>query len=161
MVMINKQERQALDKYGLIKYKKVHNGVVVEEPSLVVTNKEHVGKNAKSYYVVESFPVLAFLGKLDGLNLQKVTDSQLEHLKEKGFLNDSNMQKYQTYVPGAIAFQNGEGQWYLKKIAKLLIEAGVWSASKTKKSRNAQDDMDSLNKSMEDIVLATETMAEM
>ena len=75
---------------------------------------------------------MAFLGKYDNLNLQRINESQLNQLISANMLNDNNMQKWGTYVPNAIAFEDKEGQWRLKKITKLMLFLGIWKSSKSK-----------------------------
>lgn len=136
MIKINKDERIALEVAGLIKYRKVNNrGNVTQDANLVVCNREHIGKNSKTYYVVESFEVLAFLGKYDKINVQKITQAQFNSLKDKGYVTNDNVQTWRSYVPNALVYQDWNGQYYVRKIAKILLDAGIWSNSKTRKER--------------------------
>lgn len=61
MIKITKTQKEALEKAGLIKYRKVKNGIEVQSPNLYVANREHMGRD-KTYYVVEEYKILQFLG---------------------------------------------------------------------------------------------------
>lgn len=156
LIKISKNERNLLQDAGLIKERKVNkNGLITQDANLVVCNKEHVGKNSKTYYVVESFDILAFLGKYDMINVQKITDDQLASLMDKGYVNNSNIQTWGNFVKGAIVFQDYKGQYYVKKISKMLLDVGIWNNSKTRKEKIVGnfEDSDSDNITMEDLFL--------
>ena len=72
MIRITKQEREALDSVGLIRYRRQYGKNILQDSNLVVTNREHIGKNSKTYYVVEEPAVMKFLGHYEGLNLQRI-----------------------------------------------------------------------------------------
>ena len=75
---------------------------------------------------------MAFLGHYENLNLQKLNESQINQLVSANMLNDNNMQKWGTYVPNAIAFEDREGQWRVKKITKVMLFLNIWKSSKAK-----------------------------
>lgn len=127
MILISKFEREQLESVGLLKHKKT--GRFPQDPNFQVVNKQHCSRD-KSVYVAEEPEVLAFLGKWDMLNLQKISYSQKKQLVEGGFLNDNNSQKYGTYVPNAIAYEDKDGQWRIKKVSKLLLFLGIWKNNK-------------------------------
>ena len=127
MILITKSERQALDNVGLLKYKKT--GYNPQDQNFQVVNREHCGRD-KSIYVTEEPEIMAFLGRYENLNLQRVNDGQVKQLVSGGFLNDNNMQKWGTYVPNAIAFEDREGQWRIKKVTKLMLFLGIWKSNK-------------------------------
>jgi hypothetical protein len=131
MILINKNERQALDRVGLLKYKRVgHNA---QDQNFQVVNKEHCGRD-KSVYVTEEPEIMAFLGHYDNLNLQKINETQYNQLKTGGFLSEENIQKWGTYVPNAIAYEDKNGEWRIKKVAKLMIFLNLWKTNKAKQS---------------------------
>ena len=127
MILITKDERAALDKVGLLKYKKT--GINAQDQNFVVVNKEHMSRD-KSYYVVESPEVMLFLGHYENLNLQKIRKDQLKTLQDKNMLHEGNMQKWGTYVPNAIAFEDAYGQWRIKRITSLMLSLGIWKSNK-------------------------------
>ena len=129
MILITKGERQALDNVGLLKYKRT--GYNPQDQNFQVVNREHCGRD-KSIYVTEEPEIMAFLGRYENLNLQRVNDGQVKQLVSGGFLNDNNMQKWGTYVPNAIAFEDREGQWRIKKVTKLMLELNIWKSNKAK-----------------------------
>ena len=127
MILITQNERKALDEVGLLRYKRT--GFNPQDQNFQVVNREHVGRD-KSIYVTEEPEIMAFLGKYDNLNLQKITESQINQLVSANMLNDNNMQKWGTYVPNAIAFEDREGQWRVKKITKVMLFLNIWKSSK-------------------------------
>ena len=127
MILITKDERAALDKVGLLKYKKT--GINAQDQNFVVVNKEHMSRD-KSYYVVESPEVMLFLGHYENLNLLKVRKDQLKTLEDKKMLHEGNMQKWGTYVPNAIAFEDAYGQWRIKRITNLMLALNIWKSNK-------------------------------
>ena len=136
MILITKNEGKALDEVGLLKYKKT--GYNPQDQNFQVVNREHCGRD-KSIYVTEEPEIMAFLGHYENLNLQKINESQVNQLRTGGFLNENNSQKWGTYVPNAIAFEDREGQWRVKKITKLLLFLGIWKSSKVKKAMDADN----------------------
>lgn len=127
MILITKDQRAALDKVGLLKYKKI--GINAQDQNFVVVNKEHMSRD-KCYYVVESPEVMLFLGHYENLNLQKIRNDQLKTLQDKKMLHDGNMQKWGTYVPNALAFEDAYGQWRIKKVTNLMLALGIWKSNK-------------------------------
>ena len=79
-------------------------------------------------------------------------------------MNDKNKQTWGTYVPEALVFQDMTGQWWVRKIASMLIETGIWTANKNKRSTfksgegrsNEEVLVGSFGQSMEDIALKDE-----
>lgn len=61
MIKITKSQREALEKAGLIRYRKVKNGIEVQAPNIYVANREHLSRS-KCYYVVEEAKIMKFLG---------------------------------------------------------------------------------------------------
>lgn len=133
MILITKSERQALDNVGLLKYKRT--GYNPQDQNFQVVNREHCGRD-KSIYVTEEPEIMTFLGRYENLNLQRVNDGQVKQLISNGFLNDNNMQKWGTYVPNAIAFEDREGQWRIKKVTKLMLHLGIWKSNKANMNNN-------------------------
>lgn len=128
MILITKSERQALDNVGLLKYKRT--GYNPQDQNFQVVNREHCGRD-KSIYVTEEPEIMAFLGHYENLNLQKINDSQVNELISGGLLSDNNMQKWGTYVPNAIAFEDRDGQWRIKKVTKLMLFLKIWKNNKS------------------------------
>lgn len=133
MILINKRERQALDNVGLLKYKRV--GYNAQDQNFQVVNKEHCGRD-KSVYVAEEPEIMAFLGYYDNLNLQKINENQYKQLVTGGLLTSNNSQKWGTYVPNAIAYEDREGQWRIKKVTKLMLFLGIWKNNKGNSNKN-------------------------
>lgn len=127
MILISKEERKALDTVGLLKYKKT--GFNPQDQNFQIVNREHCSRD-KSIYVTEEPEIMAFLGKYKNLNLQKISDSQLNQLVNASILKENNMQKWGYYVPNAIAFEDSEGQWRIKKITKIMLFLGFWKNTK-------------------------------
>lgn len=61
MIKITKLQKEALEKAGLIKYRKTKNGLEIQSPNIYVANKEHLSRS-KTYYVVEEPKIMKFLG---------------------------------------------------------------------------------------------------
>lgn len=61
MIKITKSQRKALEEAGLIRYRKVKEGIEVESPNIYVASREHLSKS-KTYYVVEEPKIMKFLG---------------------------------------------------------------------------------------------------
>lgn len=127
MILITKYEREALDKVGLLKYKRT--GINAQDQNFVVVNKEHASRD-KGYYVVESPEIMLFLGHYENLNLQRIRNDQLKALQDKKMLHDENMQKWGTYVPNALAFEDAYGQWRIKKVTNMMTFLGIWRSNK-------------------------------
>lgn len=130
MILITCDQREALDRVGLLKYKRT--GLHAQDQNFVVVNKEHMSRD-KAYYVVESPEVMLFLGYYDNLNLQRIRPDQLKSLKDGGYVSEKNMQKWGTYVPNAVAFEDVNGQWRIKKITNMMLYLNIWRNNKEKK----------------------------
>lgn len=127
MILISKKERQSLDRVGLLKYKRIgHNS---QDQNFQVVNREHCGRD-KSIYVTEEPEIMAFLGRYDNLNLQKINENQYNQLVTGGLISADNSQKWGTYVPNAIAYEDKDGQWRIKKVTKLMLFLGIWKSNK-------------------------------
>lgn len=61
MIKISKSQREALENAGLIRYRKVKDGIETESPNIYVANREHLSRS-KAYYVVEEPKIMKFLG---------------------------------------------------------------------------------------------------
>ena len=61
MIKISKSKREALENAGLIRYRKVKDGIETESPNIYVANREHLSRS-KAYYVVEEPKIMKFLG---------------------------------------------------------------------------------------------------
>jgi hypothetical protein len=136
MILIDKFERQALDKVGLLKYRKT--GRNPQDQNFQVVNKEHCGRNKRTY-VAEEPEVMAFLGHYESLNLQKINETQYKQLVTGGLLTPENSQKWRTYVPNAIAYEDKDGQWRIKKVTKLMLFLGIWKNNKVGQSYQKKD----------------------
>ena len=135
MILITKNERKALDEVGLLRYKRT--GFNPQDQNFQVVNREHVGRD-KSIYVTEEPEIMAFLGRYENLNLQKINESQVNQLVSANMLNDNNMQKWGTYVPNAIAFEDRGGQLRVKKITKIMLYLQIWKSSKAKTVQSSE-----------------------
>ena len=65
MIKISAEQMAALREAGLIKDKIVHGGNIVQQNNYTTANKTHKGR-AKTYYVVEEFKIMKFLGLIRG-----------------------------------------------------------------------------------------------
>lgn len=136
MIKITNSEREALERVGLFRHKKTgYNGC---DPSFYVANKEHTGRN-KHTYIVEEPEVLRFLGRYDGLNLQRVNDKQMESLRNAGFVNEKNTQKWGEYVPNAVCFEGPFGEYRIVKMTAMMLHLGLWKDNKRKKMAKQND----------------------
>lgn len=61
MIKISKSQKEALEKAGLIRYRKTKEGIEIQSPNIYVANREHLSRS-KSYYVVEEPKIMKFLG---------------------------------------------------------------------------------------------------
>lgn len=61
MIKITKSQKEALENAGLIRYRKVKDGIEIQSPNIYVANREHMSR-AKTYYVVEETKIMKFLG---------------------------------------------------------------------------------------------------
>ena len=142
MIKVNKAEREALESVGLLRSRRT--GYNACDANYTVVNREHLGRSKKTY-VTEEPEIMLFLGRYEGLNLQRINQHQYKELWDKGFLNRSNIQTWGRYTPNAIAFQDAFGQWRIKKISKLMFELGIWTNNRQKKFfGNSSESMDQL-----------------
>lgn len=133
MIRITKQEKESLESVGLIRYRIQRGNRIYQDSNLVVTNREHVGKNSKTYYVVEEPAILKYLGYYDTLNLQRINDEQYETLVAKGLLNEDRIQRWGEYKPDAVCYFDQFGEKRITKVAQLMIALGLWRTNKQKK----------------------------
>lgn len=125
MILISKQEREALDKAGILQYhRKLKNGGF-NDANFVVVNRQHNGRT-KHTYVTELPEVLAFLGKYDSMNLQKITNEQLEVLKKDKLVTDKTIQKWGEYNPDATVYIDEDGCPRIKKVTSYMKKLGYW-----------------------------------
>ena len=88
MLSVGRRQIDALREVGLLKDKKT--GLNVQDPNYTVLNKFHKAR-AKTYAVVETPEILAFLECWDRCNLQEITARQFNQLVEEKRLNESNI----------------------------------------------------------------------
>lgn len=138
MIRITKQEKEALEEAGLIRYRRQYGNRIVQDSNIVVTNREHVGKNVKTYYIVEEPEIMKFLGYYDNLNLQKINDEQFNLLMEKGLVDENKIQHWGEYKPRAVCYQDQYGEYRIVKVTQLMLALGLW---KTNKQRRIERDM--------------------
>ena len=127
MVQISRQQRDQLDRVGLIKYKKV--GFNPQDPNLVVVNREHMSRD-KTYYVVEQKEIMLFLEMYDGLDLQRIRPDQLQMLMDANLVTEDKIQHSGEYKPIATVFQDSTGQYRCKKITNYMLTLGLWKTNK-------------------------------
>lgn len=96
---------------------------------------------------------MLFLGKYQGMNLQRVNQKQFKTLINKKLVARDAIQKWGTYVPNAVAFEDSYGNWRVKKIPKIMFELGIWSENKNK---NAVRRIVEKQKSIEEIFMNEE-----
>lgn len=137
MIKISKSERDNLKRVGLLKDRKI--GMNRQDANYTVANREHVGRD-KTIYVTEEPEIMLFLGHYEGMNLQKINTKQYKQLTDKGILSGDNTQRWGTYVPGAVAFEDNIGNWRCKKVTKIMLELGLWSNSKSRRAAKKTDD---------------------
>ena len=123
MIAVSKMERKKLEEVGLLRSKRT--GLDPQEANYVIANKFHKSRTKKCY-VTEEPDILLFLQKYDKLNLQKVKPYQIKKLKDMGLLTDNQIQLPGEYKPGALAFQDNEGQWRIRKNASLMTALQIW-----------------------------------
>lgn len=87
MIKITKSQRKALEEAGLIRYRKVKEGIEVESPNIYVASREHLSKS-KTYYVVEEPRIMKFLG----FWVDKPKKNK-NHNKNKNFNNNYNKKR--------------------------------------------------------------------
>lgn len=129
MIRVSKSVRNELEEVGLLRYRR--NGYNAVEPNFVVTNREHVGKNVKTYYVVEEPEIMLYLQRYENLNLQKIRPDQVKTLLEKKLITEDLIQYPKEYKPNAIVFQDDEGQYRCKKVTNIMITLGYWKNKKS------------------------------
>lgn len=129
MILVTRQEKETLDKVGLLRYRRT--GLNPQEPNFRVVNKDHSSRS-KHYYVVEEPEILAFLHMYDGLNLQKIRKDQLEILKSKGLVSEDNIQHPNEYKVKATVYVDPEGQIRCKKISSYMFALNIWKNKKDK-----------------------------
>jgi hypothetical protein len=122
MVLINKYDKMKLEKVGLWKHQRT--GKNSQDSNFTVCNKDH-NSRAKTYYVVEELEVMRFLGIWDKSDVIKINQTQFDKLKELNFLNDKNIQKYNTYIPYAKCFISNTNEIYIVQDKKLLSVLGI------------------------------------
>jgi len=125
MIAITKIERRNLEKVGLLQYRRKLKGGGFQDSNFAVVNKFHKKRN-KHYYIVETPEVLAFLGRFDKLNYQKITQAQLEILKKDCHVTDDLIQVYGEYKPNATVFVDQFNVIYCKKITGYMLTMGIW-----------------------------------
>lgn len=132
MLLITRDEKNMLDKFGLLKHKRT--GLNYQDANFQVANREHPSR-AKTYYVVESLDILTTLGKFEKCeNLVKITKEQLNQLESAKLINKDEIQHDGEYVYKAAAFISKDGEVYIHKVAKFLLFLGIWKNNKSKKN---------------------------
>lgn len=139
MIKITKSEREALEKVGLLRHKKV--GYNACDPSFYVANKEHTGRN-KHTYIVEDSDVMKFLGYYEGQNLQRINEKQYKNLLDNNYINEDNIQCWGQYNPKAICYENQFGEYRVAKIASIMMFLGLWKDNKRKRMAKSQEKME-------------------
>jgi len=130
MIRVNNYQRKFLENLGLLQHKR--KGLNPVDANFTVTNRQHNARD-KSTYVVETKQILTVLGYLDGLNLQPVSERQVNNLKQDGLVTDDNIQVFGTYKPNALIYQDATGHYYMEKVARLMIAVGIWKNNNSKK----------------------------
>lgn len=123
MIPITKSERKALDNVGLIKYRRV--GINAQDANIQIANREHMSR-AKTDYITEEPEIMKFLGHFENFNMQRISNSQLKQLKDKGMATEDNIQKVGEYKPTAFIYIKCNGTILMDKIAKYMIFLGIW-----------------------------------
>ncbi len=131
MLLISKQDKERLDEVGLLKYKKT--GCNYQDANFQVANRDHKSR-AKTYYVTEDIEILTFLQRFDLCNLQRISEEQLNQLKNAGLVKEELIQHVGEYIPKPLAYIAEDGKIYIPKVAKLLLFLGIWKNNKTKKN---------------------------
>lgn len=136
MIAISNPQRKELEAVGLLRHRETRSNPP-QDPNFVVVNKEHRGKNKKTY-VVEEFDVLVFLEKYDHpllmKSLQKIRRDQLQTLKDKGLVSEKNIQNSGEYNPGASVFISENGQIRCKKATNYMLALGIWKSNSNKRA---------------------------
>lgn len=141
MIKISKRERDNLKKVGLLKDRRV--GYRHRDANYTVANREHCGRD-KTIYITEEPEIMLFLGKYDNLNLQSISREQLKNLLDKKLITVENIQKWNTYIPNALVFEDYDGNYRMKKNAKLMIELNFWNANTKPKDYEDQEDIEDI-----------------
>lgn len=152
MIKVSKYERSELERVGLLKHRKV--GYNAHDANFTVVNREHLGRSKKTY-VTEEPEIMLFLGRYWGMNLQRVNHKQFKQLINNKLVARDKIQKWGTYVPGAIAFEDSFGNWRVKKIPKIMFELGIWSENKSRTYNKPEN-----NSSAEEIFMSAENGSE-
>ena len=86
MIKISKGQREALENAGLIRYRKVKNGIEVQSPNIYIASREHLSRS-KTCYVVEEPKIMKFLGlwKDKPYNKNKNHNNKNNYNKKKGY----------------------------------------------------------------------------
>lgn len=109
MERITKFERERLEQVGLWKHRNKHR-----EGNFSVTNKFHKSR-AKTYYVIEEYNLMRRIERWEKANVIKITEKQLEKLKEKKMVFEKSIQTYDNYNPKANCFISHNGDIYVVK----------------------------------------------
>lgn len=129
MIKVSKYEREELERVGLLRHRKVgHNS---HDANFTVVNREHNGRSKKTY-VEEDPEIMLFLGKYQGMNLQRVTYKQFKELLSKKLVSRDKLQNWGAYVPNAEAFEDSYGVWRVRKLPAIMMELGIWSENKNR-----------------------------
>lgn len=86
MIKITKSQKEALEKAGLIRYRKVKEGIEIESPNIYVANREHMSRS-KTYYIVEETKIMKFLG------YWKDTPKKNKNYNNRNFNNNKNKKR--------------------------------------------------------------------
>ena len=137
MICISKREREELEQVGLLQHKRT--GFNACDANFTVVNRENLGRSKKTY-LVEDEKILLYLGRYDGLNLQKVSERQVNQLLKSGEITEEQVQKWKEYKPAGICYQDYEGHWRMRKIPKLMISLGIWKTGGNKVNNTERTD---------------------
>lgn len=61
MIKVNKAQREALEKAGLLRHRITKNGKIIQDSNFYVANKQHCSRD-KTWYVSEEYKIMVFLG---------------------------------------------------------------------------------------------------
>lgn len=125
MIKISKLEKEALDKAGLLQYRRRTRNGGQEDANFTVVNKFHPGR-CKTYYVAELPEIMSFLGHFEDINLQPIRQNQLQILIDNNIVTDKNIQHVREFKPEATVFIKENGKIYCKKITEYMITMGIW-----------------------------------
>lgn len=139
MICISKREREELERVGLLQHRRT--GFNAQDANFTVVNREHLSRSKKTY-VVEDEKILLYLGRYDGLNLQNISERQVNQLLKSGEITEDKIQRWKEYKPAAVCFQDYEGHWRMRKVSKLMITLGIWKTRDNKvNNTKAPDDL--------------------